>query len=212
MAARTLPEDGSARVGAVTLPAGRRIVMLDDEDMPLDPVAWVTDTVVPRAGLIWSELADAQVQTGLVPVLLADEEADAEYYFQYPSEDVSDIDQLDAAQVLAARWSGQIPLDDAESWREMGSQVTPFSREFPGLAPEQKAQLSAARLHQVLGSLPAGRIGLIAASRSADALPVAGWETFDDFLEYAHFPQGPVRLRHGSPPCCGPGKPGSAHG
>jgi len=75
----------------------------------------------------------------------------------------------------------------------MGWRVTPFSPEFPGLAPQQKTPLSATRLDQVLGSLPAARIGLIAASRSADALPVAGWETFDDFLEYADFPQGAVR-------------------
>jgi hypothetical protein len=188
--ARTLPEDGSIRIGAVTL-TGRRIMVPGDEDTAAGPVAWVTDTVVPGAGLTWSELEAARDQTGLVPVLLADEEADAGYFFQYPSVDVSDVDELDAAAVLAARWSGRASLDDDE--REASSRVTPYSREFPGLAPGQEAPLSDARLRQALVSLPAARIGLITAARPADVLPVAGWETFDDFLDSAHLPQGAVR-------------------
>jgi len=39
MAMDSLPEDGELRLGAVMLPAGRRIVPMDS---PGEPVAWVT--------------------------------------------------------------------------------------------------------------------------------------------------------------------------
>jgi hypothetical protein len=56
-----LPEDGTARIGRVSLPAGRRIAG------PRGPVAWVTDGPVEGPGLIWSALSQAGAATGLVP-------------------------------------------------------------------------------------------------------------------------------------------------
>lgn len=192
MAASTLPGDGEVRLGAVPLPPGRRIIPVDGLDRPLEPVAWVTSSLVPDPGLVWSALSDAQAVTGLTPVLLADAEDDSDYFFEEPS-DVAEVDQLDGAAVLRARWRDKLPSPEEEAaepgWAD---EYAPFSRQFPGLAPAQQSALSAARLHQVLSSLPPARIGLIAAGRPADALPVAGWLTFDDFREYDFHGPGPV--------------------
>ena len=62
----------------------------------------------------------------------------------------------------------------------------PFTREFPGLAPSGGAALTPAERQQALDVLlpemrltslpqPAARIGLVAADRPADVLPVIGW-------------------------------------
>ncbi len=121
-------------------------------------------SLVPDPGLVWSALSDAQVLTGLVPVLLADDEDDSDYFFEEPS-DIAEVDQLDGAAVLRARWHDKVP-SQAEAEGEPGGadEYAPFSRQFPGLAPAEQAALTAARLHQVPCSLPPARIGLIAAS------------------------------------------------
>jgi hypothetical protein len=108
MATDSLPEEGELRLGAVTLPAGRRVVPMEG---PGEPVAWVTTQPVPDAGLAWSALSDAQQQTGLVPVLLTDSEKDEGYFFDGPA-DLAALDHLDATEVLAGLWERRMPSDE----------------------------------------------------------------------------------------------------
>ena len=60
-----------------------------------------------------------------------------------------------------------------DEWRAMRA---PFSRQFPGLAPAEHEPLDAKQLQQTLAGLPPARIGLAAASRPADVLPLIGWD------------------------------------
>jgi hypothetical protein len=176
MATGSLPEDGPARIGAVVLPPGRRIVPWEG---PGEPVAWVTAQPVPDAGLAWSALSDTRQQTGLVPVLLTGREQDADFYFCEPA-DIADLDHLDAADVLATLWDRSMPLDEDEDdfWEgdhAVSAMRVPFSRQFPGLAPAEDGRLSMAQLHGTLRSLPPAPIALVPVGRAADVLPAVGW-------------------------------------
>jgi hypothetical protein len=53
--------------------------------------------------------------------------------------------------------------------------IAPFGRKFPGLAPAEDTPLDPRELDEILGSLPARRIGLAPANRPADVLPLIGW-------------------------------------
>src|SRR5262245_13489080 len=177
MATDGLPEEGEVRLGAVLLPAGRRVVPMDG---PGEPVAWVTAEPVPDAGLAWSALSDLQQQTGLVPILLTDSENDEDYFF-YGPEDVSQLDHLDAAGVLAGLWERRMPSDDEADSDHLAVIRGPFSSQFPGLAPGEDTKLSMAQLYEALRSLDAAPIGLVPAARPADVLPTVGWLTTDQF-------------------------------
>jgi hypothetical protein len=52
---------------------------------------------------------------------------------------------------------------------------------FPGLAPAQARTLGPASLQAALAALEPARIGLVEASRAADALAVTGWGDFDGY-------------------------------
>ena len=177
MAADSLPEEGELRLGAVTLPAGRRIVPVEGTG---EPVAWVTTQPVPDAGLAWSALSDAQQQTGLVPVLLTDSEKDEGYFFDGPA-DLAPLDHLDATEVLAGLWERRMPSDEEEDSDQLAAIRGPFSGQFPGLASGEDTKLSMARLYQALRSLDAAPIGLVPAARPADVLPTVGWSGSDQF-------------------------------
>jgi len=180
MATDSLPPDGEVRLGAVTFPAGRRVIPEHPVHGPGDPVAWVTTGPVPDAGLAWSALSDAAQQTGLVPVLLTDSERDARFFFCGPA-DLTALDDLDAAEVLAGLWDRRMPSADEEDSDYLAAIRGPFSSQFPGLAPGEDTKLSMAQLHEVLRSLPAAPIGLVPAARPADVLPTVGWTTTDQF-------------------------------
>ena len=181
MATDSLPEEGELRLGAVMLPAGRRVVPTEGSG---EPVAWVTTEPVPDAGLAWSALSDAQQQTGLVPILLSSDEESEGYFFYCPfygPDDVSQLDGLDAAEVLAGWWERRMPSDDEEDSDHLAAIRGPFSSQFPGLAPPEDTKLSMAQLHETLRSLPAAAIGLVPATRPADVLPIVGWMASDQF-------------------------------
>jgi hypothetical protein len=125
MAAGVLPEDGEAQIGPVRLPAGRRFTPYEHAE----PVAWLTRRAVPDPGLIWSALTDMHGETGLVPVVLNDDEGDEEDFFMLPC-DVADVDGLDPAELLASRWQGE--LDDADD-EDVGHWETPRVNDFLGL-------------------------------------------------------------------------------
>ena len=178
MAEGGLPEDGEPRLGPVTLPAGRRVLA---EQGSGEPVAWATRQAVPDAGRVWSALSDVHEETGLVPVLLGDEPAEGPEGLAFDSfscgpSDVTELDHLDAADVLQGFWDDALPEDD-ECWDgpRLVQQRAPFSREFPGLAPGQDTRLGLDRLEAALGSLRPARVGLVAARRPADVLPLVGW-------------------------------------
>jgi hypothetical protein len=176
MTTTSLPPDGELQLGPIRLPPGRRIIPFEGTG---EPAAWVTGRTVPRPGPVWSALSGLHAETGLVPILLADGEADEDFFFYSPSEATA-VDRLDAAQWLAARWD--------EVMRDYGEQArfssppggdSPLTRPFPGLAPPSGSRLSAAERDAALGPLPAARIGLVPAQRPADVLPAVGWSTFD---------------------------------
>jgi len=195
-----LPE-GDLRVGPIRLPAGRRIIPFEGTG---EPAAWVTGQPVPEPGAAWSALSGLHAETGLVPILLADEEAGEDFFFYTPA-GVADVDRLNAAQVLAARWAmmraqAEQTQNSQLSWGALLSRQFPGLKRdergrpiwpppavaaaelgpFPGLAPRSDSRLSAAERDAALGPLPAARIGLVAAQRPADVLAIVGWSTFDD--------------------------------
>jgi hypothetical protein len=199
MAAGILPGDGEARVGGIALPAGRQVLTFDEDDEPLGPVAWVTGRTLADAGLVWLALSSVGEQTGLVPILLEDDEDEDDYFFEdqfelggYTSSSER-LEELAGEVILEARWQGNLPSEAEEAdYPDFAARRAPFARSFPGLALAVSTGLGPERLGEVLVSLPAARIGLVAASRPADVLAKAGWSTFDDYLEYASLPQGPV--------------------
>jgi hypothetical protein len=167
-------------------------------------MAWVTTQPVPDAGMVWSALSDAHDQTGLVPFLLAGLRGAPERPwdtrdFGAPA-DVAWLGHLDAAELLEEMWEGHLPTEYED--QELGGPWTamraPLSRQFPGLAPAEDQQLSQEQRQQVLSALPPARIGLVAARRPADALPLVGLPMTDQFDNAL-----PVAA------CCGPGKTGS---
>jgi hypothetical protein len=187
MARGTLPRNGEVRIGAVQLPAGRRILAPGSGH----PVAWMTGqpvTDIPRA---WAMLSDAHDQTGLVPVLLAGLDArglrpwDSEELD--PPADTAQLDRLDAAAILRSRWDRSLPPPGGADAQELKDRA-PFSRPFPGLAPAQEHELSLAARGQAISSLQAAHLGLVPAPRPADVLPLVGWvgsDRFEDSLPIA---------------------------
>jgi hypothetical protein len=178
--AASLPEEGELQLGTIALPAGKRIRAGYE---PAVPVAWVTRQPVADAGRVWAALSAVQQETGLVPFLLGhlpgyptrpwDEEE-----FDIPV-DLSGLDHMDAAQVLAEMWDGEMEDDEVEEDEEWIAMRAPFSTQFPGLAPPGDTPLSPDRLRQTLDSLAAARIGLVPARRPADVLPLIGWTPSD---------------------------------
>ena len=162
MAADTLPEEGELRLGAVMLPAGRRIV---PQEGPGEPVAWVTTQPVPDPGRVWSALSDAYLETGLVPVVLTDGEQDRDFFFSAP-DDLAELDRLDAASVLGVSLAppegGKLSM--AESQQFLGS-----------LGPAPSGLVPARRPADVLPT-----VGWRTAGRFPTSLPIAvvlrSWE------------------------------------
>jgi hypothetical protein len=112
------------RLGPVPLPPGRRVTPIRSAG---EPVAWVTSVDVPDPGRVWAALSDLRGQTGLVPVLLAGDEAEENHFFAAPA-DVAEIDRLDAATVLTALWDGQ--REDTSGPAVLWD--TPLSKRFLG--------------------------------------------------------------------------------
>ncbi|MGD0702340.1 MAG: DUF4253 domain-containing protein [Trebonia sp.] len=188
MAMSDLPEDGDLRLGPVTLPAGRRIRAARGSG---GPVAWATLQPIPDPGSVWAALSAARQETGLVPILLSGLGGDPQDTrrpwdngeFDAPA-DVTQLERLDAARVLREMWDGAACEGDDEDWEEdeedeeMVAMRAPFSRQFPGLAPDEDTSLSRDGIQDVLTSLRPARLGLVPASRPADVLPLIGWSGF----------------------------------
>jgi hypothetical protein len=180
-----LPDEGPVRLGPVTLPAGRLITGYGGRDH----VAWATVDPVPESGRVWAALSELHPQTGLVPIQLDGYGGDTrrpwdDGDFTRP-EDPREADGLDAGAVLEDLWRDWVPLPDQDD-PELMEMRAPFTLEFPGLAAPERVTLTPAERQQALdvvlprirlahGATPAARIGLVAAGRPADVLPVIGW-------------------------------------
>jgi hypothetical protein len=117
------------------LPDGRRILA---EQGAGEPVAWATRHVVPDAGRVWSALSDAYEHTGLVPVLLAAEPAEVpqglafDIFWDSPG-DVTEVDHLDAADVLRRMWEGSLEPEEYDDRPPAAREYALFGKQFPGL-------------------------------------------------------------------------------
>lgn len=196
MAKGRLPDEGPARLGPVTLPAGKLITVYG-----VDPVAWATVDPVPGSGRVWAALAELHPQTGLVPVLLGGMRIDSltagdrrglpgdalrpwdNGEFGRP-EDPRGADGVDVGALLEDRWRGSVwaDVDDPEAMQ----QWAPFTLDWPGLATAESTPLTPAERQHALdvvlpgiraahSEIPEARIGLVAADRAADLLAVIGW-------------------------------------
>ncbi len=170
-----LPGEGPVRLGPVVLPAGRLIPRYGGTGH----IAWVTVDPVPGSGRVWAELSGLHPQTGLVPVQL--DAADSGRPL-----DPREADGLDAGAWLAAEWREWVSWPEDEDEAEGIERRRPFTLEWPGLAAAQRTPLTAAerrhaldvvlpRVRQARRVTPSARIGLVAADRPADVLPVIGW-------------------------------------
>lgn len=92
-------------------------------------------------------------------------------------EDISGLGLIDSARVQQDLWEGEAPsqeeLAEDEDARVM---FAPFSHEFPGLAPACHEELPDDKIESALRKLWPSRIGLAAAERPADVLPLIGWD------------------------------------
>jgi uncharacterized protein DUF4253 len=173
-ASTPIPDEGELQLGAVRLPAGRILRTEGDTD---EPVAWITETVVPEPGPLWSALSALHGQTGLVPILAPVDRGDYLHVSCREPADVADVDLADAATMLEHLWTDTLP----EPWQtgeeqEWAAEMTaPFGTQYPGLAPAIALALPPRRLEAALQKFPAARIALVPAARPADVLPVLGW-------------------------------------
>ena len=198
MTAASLPGEGELRLGPITLPAGKQV----RAGFRPASVAWVTGQAVPEPGLVWAGLSAAHPETGLVPFLLGTLPGDPARPwdigdFGEPT-DPARLDDMNAADVLAGMWEGEVPSDEEEAAgysyiaalrralslpdeevEPFAAMIAPFSKKFPGLAPPGNTPLSPGQLSETLGSLAAARIGLVPATRGADVLPLIGWTPSD---------------------------------
>jgi hypothetical protein len=188
MAVADVPEDGELQIGAIRLPTGRRIRSKGGRG---EPVAWATTETVPDAGRVWEALSEAHAQSGLVPLLLSGIGGDPKrpwdtQEFRDP-DDLTELDHLDAAELLREDWLRQTTeyddyeeedegYEDEDFARSIAEDVAPFSRrQFPGLAQAEDHQLTASQFDRVLSGLGPARVGLVPSGRPADALPMLGW-------------------------------------
>jgi hypothetical protein len=135
MTTADVPADGEVRIGAIRLPAGRRVRGRDGQG---EPVAWATAEPVPDAGRVWAALSEAHAQSGLVPVLLAGLDGDPErpwdtQEFRDP-DDLTELDHLDAAELLREDWRQQ--TTEYDDYDEEGEAYgdDDFARARPGSA------------------------------------------------------------------------------
>ncbi len=175
MAEGRLPDEGPVRLGPVTLPPGRLIAGYPE----LANVAWVTADPVPDAGRVWAALSELHPRTGLVPIQVDGRPGRVwEPLNLSGTEDPRDADGLDAGALLEEMWQDGRPDEVDLGWAELRA---PFTGDYPGLAPPEHTPLTPAeRVHALDVVTQEARIGLVAAGRPADVLPVIGWGGLDN--------------------------------
>ena len=91
-------------------------------------------------------------------------------------EDITRLGNMDSAAAQAASWERQAPTEKDMAEDDYRRQmIAPFSPRFPGLAPAEDRALTASEIDRTLRLFRPARIGLAAADRPADVLPLIGW-------------------------------------
>lgn len=179
-----LPADGDATVSGIRLPAGRRLAPAGGRGRQT-PVLWATVELADAAPT-WLALSDALRGAPMVPVLLSGLAGQTERPWdigELSPCDPGEVDRLEAPVVLEEMWRFSVP-DPAEDDAETAEVLDPLSRAFPGLAPAMELMIGTKERRQAASSLPSPlRLGLIAASRPADALAVVGWRGAANYHE-----------------------------
>ncbi len=161
-AAGVLPGAGAAVVAGVAIPKGS-LVKHGLARADHTPRLWMTGDPVPFIGDLWTRLAAAFPETGLWPLIVDDgirEDA---------LSDPSPLADVDIHDVLESAWTENVGDDD-----ELGDELSPFSRGFPGLAAPTTGAFDASAFSSVATQIP-GRLGLVAVTRPADTVAAIGW-------------------------------------
>lgn len=171
-----LPPDGEAVVAGIRLPAGKRA---GTGPGITGHALWVTGEF-GEAASAWLSLCDRLTGTGLIPLLLSglpEQPGRPWDTAELNPDDPIRLDSMDAdpAEVLRGLWDSHISSPE-EDEAETAALVAPFTRSFPGLAPATGSAALPGELDDAVLSLPGPlRVGLVPASRPADALVRLGW-------------------------------------
>lgn len=166
-----------AALPAGILPPGR---LVEPEDGGA-PAYWLSDA--PVEPYLWTQLRRNHHETGLWPLLLSGltrEESRPWVDGEVSPARMSSPDRHDVAELLAGWWGDgtEVHEDDMLDAAERVEVTAPFGQRWPGLAaPGEPEGPVGDFADEYAGFLLDGRprLGLVAATRSADTLAVAGW-------------------------------------
>ncbi|WDZ85204.1 DUF4253 domain-containing protein [Micromonospora cathayae] len=161
------------------LPPGRLVT----PEVGGPPAYWLSDA--PAEAYRWTQLRRNHPETGLWPLLLTGLRSDEDRPWvvgEVSPTRRSAPERHDPAELLAQWWHDGV-TDEDEDDAELGEATAPFGRRWPGLAapgePQEPPGDSADGLVDFLAHEPEffgeARLGLVAATRSADTLAVVGW-------------------------------------
>jgi hypothetical protein len=153
------------------------------------PVAWATDWgAFDTPGLNWASLSARGDSIGMQPFLFTGPRGGLARPWDDGDlgepEDITAIDETDAAQILQQLWQSSTPGSTAvesgynrDQSAERQEVPTPFGSRFPGLAPAVDEELDRDLIWLALHEYgPGTRIGLVPVDRPADILARTGWE------------------------------------
>lgn len=174
---RLFGDGGAGRSLEVDLPPGRLVAPYGKAAGTADAVYWLSDQ--PAGPDLWVRLQRAHPRSGLWPVFANSFDGNPNVPWaagEVRPQPVSDIDRLDAGEVMAGLWGAWVQDGEGQSGFE---ELRPFSRDWPGLAPAPGAgQEPEAFTGEYVRDNDDGtsRIMLVAAARSADVVTAAGWQ------------------------------------
>lgn len=149
----TLPDD---------LPPGRLIIgSFTDATWGDRPLLWVTDEPIYDLGELWKRSFQTREETGLYPLLLATMNSDPDrpwHDAELAYMPVEEVDAIDVESCLS-RWAEHRP------WSGLAN---------PGVQQREPDEAAAAMVEEVTAFRP-WLVGLVPASRGADALALSGW-------------------------------------
>ncbi|BCB78345.1 DUF4253 domain-containing protein [Phytohabitans flavus] len=166
----------------MALPSGR--LVHGDEGEDEDPALWVSDG--PAGRELWAVLHTAHERTGLWPLLLDSLRGDSRRPWddgELGPRDVSSAADGDPEALLAGWWADYTSIDDADrlSPAERRAVTAPYEQRWPGLAMplplrHDPGELAERCVTELLAGKAGLRLGLVAATRSSDAIAVVGWQ------------------------------------
>lgn len=176
--------NAEARAGAarVALPPGR--LVHGDEGDDEDPALWVSDG--PASAELWAALHTAHERTGLWPLLLDSLRGDSRRPWDdgelWPG-DMSSPADGDPEALLAGWWTNNTSIDGDGmlSPAERRAVTAPYEQRWPGLAmplplQHDPGELAERCATELLAANVGPRLGLVAATRSSDAITTVGWQ------------------------------------